>query len=70
MVDARLALGRSELVADDLLLVKRCREGDENAMGMMIQRHRLRLIRTAANLMRDRHEAEDITQEAFLKAFR
>ncbi|MEQ1821503.1 MAG: sigma-70 family RNA polymerase sigma factor [Fimbriimonadaceae bacterium] len=70
MVDARLALGRSEIVADDLLMVKRCRDGDENAMGMIIQRHRLRLIRTAANLMRDRHEAEDITQEAFLKAFR
>jgi RNA polymerase sigma-70 factor (ECF subfamily) len=50
--------------------VARCREGDEAAMTALIDRHRNRLIRTAANLLRDRYEAEDIAQEAFLKAFR
>ena len=50
--------------------VARCREGDEAAMTALIDRHRNRLIRTAANLLRDRFEAEDIAQEAFLKAFR
>lgn len=39
-------------------------------MTALIDRHRNRLIRTAANLLRDRYEAEDIAQEAFLKAFR
>jgi RNA polymerase sigma-70 factor (ECF subfamily) len=50
--------------------VARCREGDEVAMTALIEKHRNRLVRTAANLLRDRYEAEDIAQEAFLKAFR
>lgn len=50
--------------------VARCREGDENALACIIAKHRNRLVRTATNLLRDRHEAEDVSQEAFLKAFR
>ena len=50
--------------------VARIREGDDTALALIVQRHRQRLVRTAANLLRDRHEAEDVSQEAFLKAFR
>jgi RNA polymerase sigma-70 factor (ECF subfamily) len=50
--------------------VARVREGDTVAINNLIQRHRGRLLRTAANLLRDRYEAEDVAQEAFLKAFR
>ncbi|RYG49777.1 sigma-70 family RNA polymerase sigma factor [bacterium] len=50
--------------------VARGREGDEAALGLLIARHRARLIRTATNLLRDRYEAEDVAQEAFLKVFR
>ncbi len=50
--------------------VARCREGDEGALTCLISRHRNRLVRTATNLLRDRHEAEDVAQESFLKGFR
>ncbi len=50
--------------------VSRVRTGDHVAIGNLIERHRNRLLRTATNLLRDRFEAEDVAQEAFLKAFR
>ncbi len=71
MVNAKLlAGGRSEAAFDEATWVARCREGDEAALATIIARHRNRLIRTATNLLRDRHEAEDVAQDAFLKAFR
>ena len=50
--------------------VARVRTGDDGALALLVDKHRMRLVRTAANLLRDRHEAEDVSQEAFLKAFR
>jgi RNA polymerase sigma-70 factor (ECF subfamily) len=64
------ALSPAEGAALERQWVSRCREGDEVAMRNLIKRHRNRLVRTAANLLRDRFEAEDVAQESFLKAFR
>lgn len=71
MVEAQLIpSSRLDGISDELQWVHRCREGDEVALGNLIARHRNRLIRTATNLLRDRHEAEDVSQESFLKGFR
>lgn len=71
MVDAKLITGSAaEYAQQELQWVARCRQGDETALSMLIAKHRNRLVRTATNLLRDRHEAEDVSQEAFLKAFR
>src|SRR6187549_2204152 len=71
MIDTQTyATSRAEAIMDELQWVYRCRHGDEVALSLLIARHRNRLIRTATNLLRDRYEAEDVSQEAFLKAFR
>lgn len=55
---------------EDADLVRRCKTGEQVAFRRLLDRYRNRLIRIAANLMHDRMEAEDVAQEAFLKAFR
>lgn len=50
--------------------VEGVRKGKETAMTALVEAHRARLIRTSANILRDQNEAEDVAQEAFLKAFR
>jgi RNA polymerase sigma-70 factor, ECF subfamily len=47
--------------------VRRVREGDTTALAWLIDFHRAGLISTAANILRDVNEAEDVVQEAFLK---
>jgi RNA polymerase sigma-70 factor (ECF subfamily) len=61
---------RTEQAQEELQWIERVRHGDEAAMGALIAKHRTRLVRVAANVLRDSFEAEDVTQEAFLKAFR
>ena len=63
-------LSPADAAAQERTWVARCREGDDTALTCLIARHRNRLVRTATNLLRDRHEAEDVAQESFLKAFR
>lgn len=60
----------AELALTEAQWVLRAREGHEQSMRLLIDRHRNRLVRTASNILRDANEAEDVTQEAFLKAFR
>jgi RNA polymerase sigma-70 factor (ECF subfamily) len=55
---------------EDAIFLERCRAGDESALTALVGRHRNRLIRVAANILRDSNEAEDVAQDAFLKAFR
>ncbi len=71
MSDVSISVGlAAESAAQERQWVSRSRTGDEAALTCLIARHRNRLVRTATNLLRDRHEAEDVAQEAFLKAFR
>lgn len=71
MSDLRIsALAPAEAAAQERQWVGRVRAGDETALTSLIGRHRTRLVRTATNLLRDSHEAEDVAQESFLKAFR
>ena len=50
-------------------LVDCARAGDTIAFGELVRRHQRRLHRLALHMLRDRAEAEDITQEAFVRAY-
>jgi RNA polymerase sigma-70 factor (ECF subfamily) len=62
-------IAQAALRLEEADLVRRCKAGEETAFRCILERYRSRLIRIAANLMRDRVEAEDVAQETFLKAF-
>lgn len=53
----------------DRELVAAAREGDAEAFGTLVRRHQKRIYRLAVHLLRDAAEAEDVTQEAFVRAY-
>ncbi|HYD86723.1 MAG TPA: RNA polymerase sigma factor [Vitreimonas sp.] len=50
-------------------LVRRARDGERDAFRAIMRRGNQRLFRTARALMRDEAEAEDVVQEAYVRAF-
>ena len=53
----------------DRELVDRARQGDVEAFGQLVRRHQQRIHRLAIHMLRDRAEAEDVTQETFIRAY-
>ncbi|MCI0397634.1 MAG: sigma-70 family RNA polymerase sigma factor [Chloroflexi bacterium] len=58
------------LAAGDEELARRAREGDHAAFGEVVRRHQQAVFNVAYRLLGNRRDAEDATQEAFLRAFR
>src|SRR5262249_36662463 len=54
----------------DAALVERARAGDAEAFGELVDRHRDAVFRAALAALRDRAEADDAAQDAFLLAYR
>lgn len=54
---------------DDAQLVERSLGGDRWADEALYRRHARRIAGTAMRLLGDRHEAEDVVQDAFVQAF-
>jgi len=50
-------------------LTDRARQGDKDAFGELVRRHQPRIYRLAAHMLRDAAEAEDVTQETFVRAY-
>lgn len=55
---------------EEALWLERARAGDEAAFRWLLDRYRARVVRLAAHILRREGEAEDVAQEAFLRAFR
>jgi len=55
---------------DDLAYVVACRKGDTEAFSVLVERHSKKMLNIAYRMLGDYDEACDVTQEAFLAAFR
>src|ERR1043166_176920 len=55
-------------VRDDRDLVSRARAGDRTAFGELVRLYQDRVFNTCLRIIGDRQTAEDLTQEAFIKA--
>jgi RNA polymerase sigma-70 factor (ECF subfamily) len=53
----------------DRELVEAARSGDAEAFGALVRRHQKRIYRLALHLLRNGTEAEDVTQETFVRAY-
>ena len=54
----------------DQLLVERVQHGDKRAFELLVIKYQRKLMRLVSRLVRDQAEAEDVVQEAFIKAYR
>ena len=54
----------------DQQLVERAQRGDKLAFGLLVEKYQRKLARLISRLVRDPGEVEDVTQEAFIKAYR
>jgi RNA polymerase sigma-70 factor (ECF subfamily) len=72
-VDAVDARQDAELAApgelSDALLVERIRHGDRTSYGELVRRYEKKLLRTLFRMVGKSETAEDLAQEAFLKAY-
>ena len=54
----------------DRQLVERAQRGDKRAFGLLVEKYQRKLARLLSRFIRDPAEVEDVTQEAFIKAYR
>ena len=56
--------------AEDAILVRRCLKGDESAIQALVERYHSDVFGLCVRLLHHRQDAEDVTQEVFLRIFR
>ena len=54
----------------DQQLVERAQRGDKHAYELLVAKYQRRLARLISRFVRDASEVEDVTQDAFIKAYR
>ena len=51
-------------------LVRRVQQGDRHAFDALVRKYQHKVVQLVSRYVHDLHEAQDVTQEAFLKAYR
>ncbi len=54
----------------DLELVRRVQSGDKMAFDLLVSKYQLKIAKLVSRFIRNTAEIEDVTQEAFIKAYR
>ena len=60
----------AEKTASDHELLDRCRAGDEEAFDDLVRRHQQRAFNVAFQVLRDREDATEVAQDAFVRIYR
>jgi RNA polymerase sigma-70 factor, ECF subfamily len=60
----------TQMEANDAAVVNRVRAGDEEAFGILVERHSRAVFRLAFRMTGHEQDAEDVVQETFLRAYR
>ncbi len=55
---------------NDALLVKKVQAGDNRAFDLLVLKYQHKILSLVSRYISDSHEVQDVTQEAFIKAFR
>jgi RNA polymerase sigma-70 factor (ECF subfamily) len=56
-------------VTEELALVRKAKQGDDSAFEELVRRYDRNVFRIAQHITQNREDAEDVVQEAFLKAY-
>lgn len=65
-----LSLSGARIMDRDQDLVERCRANDRVAFDELVERHKNRIYGFIVRMVNDTYEAEDLTQEVFLRAYK
>lgn len=58
------------MATDDITLVERVRTGDQRAFKLLVERYQRKIYSVALGMLKDKEEARDVAQEAFVKVYR
>jgi RNA polymerase sigma-70 factor (ECF subfamily) len=64
------AVDWSEIGVREAALIQRCASGDETAFAELVAEHQRMVVQLAMNLLGDRDEALDLSQDVFIRVFR
>ena len=57
-------------MTDERLLIERAQQGEMEAFRLLVERSKINVYRLAYDLTGNRHDAEDLSQDVFIKAFK
>jgi RNA polymerase sigma-70 factor (ECF subfamily) len=64
------AVDWSDIGVREAALIQRCAAGDESAFAELVAEHQRMVVQLAMNLLGDRDEALDLSQDVFIRVFR